>query len=229
MTKTGQIQLDAAVRHAINRHAVDVGYAPDVRILAARLQASAADIERSLARLNESHGLVLHPNSSRIWIAHPFSFSPTPFWVVAERGVWWANCAWCALGIAAMVEDDARIVTREGGEETSVEVHIRDKMVSESGLAVHFSVPTARWWDNVMYTCGTILFFRSVQEIDDWCNRHRIARGEVLSMDQAWALAQAWYGDYLNTKWRRRSRREAREIFDNLGLTGSFWDLGTWK
>jgi hypothetical protein len=129
-----------------------------------------------------------------------------------------------------MIDRDATIVTRAGAEELPVELHIDERTVAEPDLLVHFSVPMAKWWDNVLYTCATTLLFRSVQEVDSWCRRHAITKGKILSMDQAWALAQAWYGDYLNPKWRRRSPQEAREIFENIGLRGAFWQPGSeWK
>jgi len=230
MAKTNAIALNSAVRYLINKYAVETGRPPTVQNLGAELKCPAEEVERALSGLAESHAVVLHPNTSRIWLAHPFSFTPTAFWVVSSRGSWWANCAWCALGIAAIIDEDTRIVSRSGAEGDSVEVHVCDRLVKEPDLLVHFSVPMAKWWNNIHYTCGTILFFRSIREIDTWCHRHAIAKGEVLSMDQAWALAQAWYGDYLNPKWRRRTAREAEEIFDNIGLRGAFWEPGAgWK
>ena len=226
MARTHATPLGSAIRHAINKHAVETGRAPTLRSLSAMLKCPADEVERGLLGLAKSHGVVLHPNSTRIWLAHPFSFSPTAFWVTSGRGAWWGNCAWCSLGIAAMIDCDSRIVTRSGGEAAALEVHVRDRTVLESDVLVHFSVPARKWWDNVHYTCGTILFFPSVSEVDAWCERHGIARGQILSMDQAWALAQAWYGDYLNPKWRRRSAREAGEIFEHIGLRGEFWDPG---
>jgi len=230
MTRTKKTPLDSAVRYAINKHAVRTGRAPGVKTIAAMLSCSAEEIASSLDHLAESHGIVLHPGSHRIWVAHPFSFAPTAFWVVGENQSWWGNCAWCSLGIAAMIDGDVKIVTRAGAENKPIEVHIRDKSINEPELLVHFSVPMEKWWDNVHYTCGTILMFQSVQDIDAWCEKHGIEKGEILSIDQAWALAQAWYGDYLNPKWRRRTVQEALEIFEQLGLNGSFWRPGTdWK
>jgi hypothetical protein len=88
---------------------------------------------------------------------------------------------------------------------------------------VHLTVPVARFWDNVIFTCSTILPFRGQAEIDDWCARHRFARGAVVALPVLNELARAWYGDWL-TAWRRRSADEARALFARLGLTGPFWD-----
>ncbi len=230
MTKAQVTPLDSTVRHAINMHAIQAGFAPDVKTLADTLGCPFQEVQRSLERLAEHHGVVLHPGSHRIWIANPFSFAPTAFWVSSRRGSWWANCAWCGLGIAAMLGEAASISTRAGCEGMPLDVHVDDAAVRESELLVHFAVPASKWWDNVHYTCATILFFRAIGEVDVWCRKHAIPRGEILSADQAWALAQAWYGDYLHPKWRRRTAEETRMIFNELGLTSDFWEPGAgWK
>lgn len=224
MAKTNKVTLDSSIRHAINKHAVDAGFAPDTAILARMTHSTVEEVERALDRLAANRGLVLHPNSHRIWVAHPFSFAPTSFWVSSAERSWWANCAWCALGIAAMLDEgETTISSRHGAEGDPVEIHVSGRAIREPDVLVHFAVPMSKWWDNVHYTCSTILFFRSIRDVDSWCARHAIARGEVISIDAVWALAQAWYGDYLNPNWRRRTNREAREIFEQIGLRAAFW------
>jgi hypothetical protein len=46
-----------------------------------------------------------------------------------------------------------------------------------------------------------------------------------MTLPQAWALSQKWYGDRLDHDFRRPTRDQAREIFTSVGLTGSFWQL----
>ncbi len=230
MTTPDNTTFDARVRAAVTTYIVEQGFAPDVEALAARLDCTDDDIKASLQRLDESHGLVLHPNSYDIWVAHPFSLAPTAFWVTSERGSWWGNCGWCSLGIAAMLGEDTRIVTRLGAQDEPLELHVRDGRIAPEDVVLHLALPVAKWWDNVIYTCGTILFFRSDAAVDAWCAHRNIPRGQTLSLDQAWNLAQAWYSDYLNPNWRRHSNEEAQAIFENLGLTGPFWALNPdWK
>lgn len=72
-----------------------------------------------------------------------------------------------------------------------------------------------------------MLFFRSEEHIDRWCKQWRMPRGAVLSVEQAWRLAVAWYGpDRRDPAWRRKTRDEVDALFDELGLTGDFWSLG---
>jgi hypothetical protein len=48
----------------------------------------------------------------------------------------------------------------------------------------------------------------------------------ALRLDRAWALASAWYSAPRNRpEWRRFTREETQEVFNRLGLTGSFWGL----
>jgi hypothetical protein len=49
--------------------------------------------------------------------------------------------------------------------------------------------------------------------------------GAIISLAAAWELAEAWYADRLSPAWRRRTAAEAQELFERLGLTGSFWRL----
>ena len=45
----------------------------------------------------------------------------------------------------------------------------------------------------------------------------------MLSLEQTWALAQAWYGDRLAPDFRGRTAVQAQEIFRRVGLASSFW------
>ena len=46
-----------------------------------------------------------------------------------------------------------------------------------------------------------------------------------MTIPQAWALSQAWYGNRLRPDFRRPTADEARAIFERVGLTGPFWSL----
>jgi len=55
--------------------------------------------------------------------------------------------------------------------------------------------------------------------------RQELPRGELLTLDQTWALAKLWYEDRLDPAWRRRTPEAAMETFASAGLTGPFWAL----
>jgi hypothetical protein len=71
-----------------------------------------------------------------------------------------------------------------------------------------------------------MLLFRSEEHIDNWCEMWNQPRGGTLTLGQAWQLAQAWYGkDRRDTDWRRKTLQEATALFEEIGMTGPFWQL----
>jgi hypothetical protein len=71
-----------------------------------------------------------------------------------------------------------------------------------------------------------MLLFRSEEHVDKWCRDWHMARGAILTLDQCWKLAKAWYGtDRRDGEWRRRTPQETRALFIELGLTDPFWSL----
>lgn len=216
--------FDATLRSAITRHIADTGRGPSDEHLADTLEVSLREVAAGKERLADARGLVLRPDGL-VWIAHPFSLAPTLFWVTVGDRAWWGTCAWCALGIAALVGGDVEIRTRLGGESDNITLRVRHGTVEPSDLVVHLAVPAALWWMNVQYTCATILCFHTESDVEAWCERHGIAKGAVLPVETAWRLAQGWYGSYLDTPWQRKTKAEAHALFNRLGLHGPFWDL----
>ncbi len=70
-----------------------------------------------------------------------------------------------------------------------------------------------------------MLAFRSEAHIDRWREQRCLARGAILSLEQTWGLADAWYANRLAPDWRRRTPDEAETLFAELGLEGEFWRL----
>ena len=101
---------------------IDNGFAPSVNDLADTLKADTEEVIRGLKELQEYHGVVLHPNEPKVWVIHPFSLAPTNFYVKSSKGEWWGNCAWCSLGVAALVKEDVKITTTIGAETKRVEI-----------------------------------------------------------------------------------------------------------
>ncbi len=210
---------------AILQHIVDQGAAPEVDALAATFGVSAEVMVDALHALADYHGVVLHPHAPKVWVAHPFALAPTSFLVRAADGEWWGNCAWCSLGAAALLNRDVTITTALGADSRQVDVHVRDGRVVETDYVVHFPVPMTQAWDNVIYTCSTMLLFENEGQVDAWSRRHGIARGDVRPIDTIWAFARVWYGNHLNPEWTKWTTDEARAIFERFGLTGPIWQL----
>ena len=69
-----------------------------------------------------------------------------------------------------------------------------------------------------------MLLFRSEEHVSAWWAAWNQPFGSLLSLMQAWGLAQAWYGeDRRQPAWRRKTAEEALEIFAGLGLASDFW------
>jgi hypothetical protein len=214
-----------SLHHAIIRHLIDRGHAPTRFALAAHFGVDPDKIWQTLETLQDCHGVVLHPHEPEVWVVHPFSTAPTPFVVRQSDRAWWGNCAWCSLGIAALLGgDDVTIQTTFGAEGRPVTVHLDDKLVRED-LWVHFPVPMARAWENVIYTCSTMLVFESEAAIDQWSERHAIPRGSAQRIQRVYDFAEVWYGRHLDPDWRKWTTEEARVIFTRFGFEGPIWQL----
>jgi hypothetical protein len=61
--------------------------------------------------------------------------------------------------------------------------------------------------------------------VDRWCAARGVERGAVLPLEQCWRLSLAWYAGRHLPGWRRRNARQARAVFESVGLTGDFWRL----
>jgi hypothetical protein len=69
-----------------------------------------------------------------------------------------------------------------------------------------------------------MLFFRSEDRVEEWCRRQRVPVRPILTLEQLWLLAVAWYENRLSPDARRPKPEEMRGIFERIGLTGPFWD-----
>ena len=69
-----------------------------------------------------------------------------------------------------------------------------------------------------------MLIFRSEDHVNRWCMDRGIPRRPLISLEQLWQLAVAWYENRLTTESRRPAPEEMVQIFAGLGLVGPFWD-----
>jgi hypothetical protein len=71
-----------------------------------------------------------------------------------------------------------------------------------------------------------MLLFPGEEHVDHWCQQWQMPRGAMLSLEQAWQLAKAWFqADRGAPEWRRPAIDEVESLFGSLGLTGAFWAL----
>jgi len=144
--------FDRRVRLTTYRHFVDSGAAPTPAELAAPLATTAEAVQEAWARLAAEHVLALQPGTGALWMAMPFSAVPTGFRVHAAGRSWWANCAWDALGIPAMLGVPARIDATCGDCTDPMVIETGDGGPARGAGVVHFAVPARNWWDDIGFT-----------------------------------------------------------------------------
>jgi hypothetical protein len=72
-----------------------------------------------------------------------------------------------------------------------------------------------------------MLLFRDEGHAGRWGKQWRLPAGAILTLDAAWRLSRAWFGEIA----ARRSGGDRRSIeveslFRSLGFTSPFWSVG---
>ena len=140
------------VRHFVYNHFADTTRPPSVEETAKHLKISVEEASALYNELNNRHAFFLEPESLTIRMANPFSGIPTDFKVHANGKTYFANCAWDMLGIPATLHTDAVIgaVCTESNE--LVRLEIENGQITNYDLLIHFPLPFARWYDDVVFT-----------------------------------------------------------------------------
>lgn len=219
------VEIDGWVHHAIVDGIMKSGKGPSTEEIARSLQLSAADVEASLKRLEANHGLVFHPNTCRPSVIHPFSLSPTAVWIQKGKEGWWAPCMWCALGVCVLVGGRVTIHARLGGELEDLDLEVQDGNPTRDDVLIHVAVPPRDAWTDVHHFCATLLPFKAEADVDAWSRRHGLPRGKAVSVGVIAKLARKWYGTHADKNWRKWTGAQAKQIFQDAGLTGGFWNL----
>jgi hypothetical protein len=69
-----------------------------------------------------------------------------------------------------------------------------------------------------------MLFFRSEELVTEWCRERGLPQRPLVTLDQLWQLAEAWYKNRLTPEATRPMGDDMRAIFERIGLVGPFWD-----
>jgi hypothetical protein len=113
---------------------------------------SAADVIAGWRRLHDQHALVLNPATAEIRMANPFSAVPSAYRVRAKGRWWYANCAWDAFGICAALHANGRIEASCPDCGDPIAIDVAGERPDRQDLDVHFLVPAAKWWDDIIFT-----------------------------------------------------------------------------
>jgi len=146
--------LDRQVRIYVYDRLISDARMPLAAEVARYLGLDLDQVRLAYRRMKDGHILVLQEGDEEILMANPFSAVPTPFVVETSAHSWWGNCIWDAMGIAAMVREDARITTGCGDCNDAMVLLAQDGSLrlEHGGGIIHFSVPAKRWWDNIKFT-----------------------------------------------------------------------------
>jgi hypothetical protein len=143
--------LDTSLRQSIYRHFIREGRAPTVAEMAAALSAPVRKVRDAFERLAQTHAFVLQ-ETGELWRAAPFSAVPTAFPVRSGKRAWYGNCIWDALGIPAMLHQNAQIDASCGCCNYEMVLRVEEgRLLGPKGI-VHIAVPAKRWYDDIVFT-----------------------------------------------------------------------------
>jgi len=140
------------VRIYVYQQMIETSSAPSAADVARAFAIETADAEDAFRALADARMLVLRPGTTTIWMAMPFSTLQTPFTVVSDGRSYYANCAWDAFGVAAVLRADARVFTTCADCGGALERKISGGALTETRGVVHFALPVRRWWDDIGFT-----------------------------------------------------------------------------
>ena len=147
------MEFETAVKLNLYQTIAETTRTPDAAEVARALGASLSRVEEAFAMLAGKRLLVLEPGTgTRIRMAPPFSAIETPFLVRVGEKAYYANCAWDALGISAALHRDARVFASDGHTGEPLDLEVRGGKPVPRPCAIHFAVPAARWWNDIIYT-----------------------------------------------------------------------------
>ncbi|HEX8171365.1 MAG TPA: organomercurial lyase [Thermoanaerobaculia bacterium] len=142
--------MDEQVRFHVYDVTMREGAPPSSARVAELAGVSHNDARAALQRLADAHMLVLQ-RSGEILMAGPFSAVPTPFRVTLPRFTCYGNCIWDALGIAAMLRENATIDTSCADCGGAAKIEVEDGALHGEGF-MHFALPPRQWWADVVFT-----------------------------------------------------------------------------
>ncbi len=152
MEPTHRDSLDWTVRLFVYRYILEHERPPTVIETADMLQLDPGQVRTAYGRLHDRHALFLEPGTFTIRMAHPFSGVPTPFRVRTNGHTYWANCAWDALGIPAMLRARATVDATCSDSREAILLRVEADCVLGHGELIHFAVPFRRWYEDLVFT-----------------------------------------------------------------------------
>jgi Alkylmercury lyase len=142
--------LATSLRLFIYRYVIAKGRAPSIIEMAKRFK-SRKQVDAGLQRLCASHAFVLQENGE-LWRAAPFSAVPTAFPVKVGNRSYYGNCIWDALGIPAMLAQDAQIDASCGCCNFEMILNVKEGRLQGPKGLIHIAVPARDWYKDIVFT-----------------------------------------------------------------------------
>lgn len=142
--------FDKRIRFQVYTQFVQTGQAPTTTEVAKAVSCSPSEVQSAYQRLAAGKALVLQ-KSGEVLMAEPFSAVPTAFAVEVGTRMWWGNCIWDALGIPAMLKQDAQVMTACGCCNEAMTLEVRDGKLLDAPGVVHLAIPPREWWQDVVF------------------------------------------------------------------------------
>jgi hypothetical protein len=149
-----EAEFDREVRVAIARSIKTRGKIPTIAAVASDMGKDIAAVDDSFARMIEGHVFIPQKDSHEIYAYDPFCVGPTDFFVTAGDRVWFAICAWDALGIPAALGEAGVVETHCGdcGQELVVEVDADGLTEVQTWTVLQVGVRPRDFWKDIHFT-----------------------------------------------------------------------------
>ena len=144
--------FDNQVRLELYREFVHTARPPTTEGLAHRLQASVGDVRAAMERLATAKAIVLQPESREMLMANPLCAVPTPYQVHTQEKSYFGSCVWDALGVIAMLQNDAVLDSSCACCGEAMTISVRDGHPVPAEGIVHFGIPAKHWWEDIVFT-----------------------------------------------------------------------------
>ena len=144
--------FDWAVRAEIYGAFAERGSAPAVGEIAAAVGGTELQVCDALRKLFDAHEIAPLASGNGVWMANPFSAVPTDYPVEAPTMTCYANCAWDALGVPAILGTDGWTRTHCAGSEEPMEFGIRGGRLEGDDGVIHLLTPPRDAWVDIGFT-----------------------------------------------------------------------------
>jgi hypothetical protein len=146
------MDFDTRVKLAIYAHIARTTRAPSPAEVAAVVKAAADEVREAYRRLFGKRVLVLEDDGESVRMAPPFSGIATQHRVRVAGKEYFANCAWDALGVIAALRQPGEVFSRCEQSLDPLHIRVRDEAPEPEPCVIHFAVPAALWWKDIVFT-----------------------------------------------------------------------------